>query len=93
MGTYYQQVPGTTSEASGDRVVVLDGDGRTLTTLNPTGATVWRSLATPSELEDLTASLHALHPDIDRDRLRQDAVAFVDQLLAAELIAAVDAER
>ena len=93
MAERYRQAPGTTAEQSGERVVVLDAGGQTITTLNPTGAAVWGTLASPASVEDLAAALQAQHPDVDRQDLRRDAAAFVAQLLEAELIVVVDAER
>ena len=91
MGARYRQAPGTTAERSGERVVVLDAEGRTITTLNPTGATVWATLESASDVDALATALQQPHPDVDREVLRRDATAFVGELLEVGLIVTVDA--
>lgn len=87
----YQQASGVTAEPSGERLVLLDADGETLTTLNPTGALVWAALREPADLDGVVANLAAVFDDVDGDVLRADAGAFLEQLRDTGLVVDADA--
>lgn len=88
----YERVVGATSEWSANRVVVLDPAGSMLTTLNETGSVVWDRLRTPASAEEIAAALAERYPEIEPQRLRTDARAFIVELVEAGLIVASDAK-
>lgn len=88
----YERVVGATSEWSANRVVVLDPAGSVLTTLNETGSVVWDRLRTPASAEEIAAALAERYPEIEPQRLRTDARAFIVELVEAGLIVASDAK-
>jgi Coenzyme PQQ synthesis protein D (PqqD) len=65
---------------AGERVVILDADGTTITTLNPVGSLLWRRLSQPCESADLVDHLAAQFPDVDRGQLAQDVDEYLAQL-------------
>lgn len=87
----YRQAEGVTSERTGERVVVLDAAGTTMTTLNPTGAVLWGAIDGARGVEELTDELVAEFPSVDRSVLLADVRTFVDELLADGLIEQVRA--
>lgn len=89
---HFRRADGVTSEPSGDRVIVLDKEGSTITTLNPTGAIAWQSLTEPTDADGVAAALGQRFPDVEAAVLREDAQAFLDELVAAGLVVAVDAD-
>ena len=81
-----RQNPGVTAEPSGDRIVALDASGNTMVTLNAVGAVVWNHLSEPRDVDQIVGHLEALFPDVDGALLRDDAEAFIAELLEADLI-------
>ena len=79
------------AERSGERTVVLDADGTTLTTLSPVGALLWEQL--PCSIDDAVSYLKDTFPDIAEDVFVADVTAFFDDLVANSLIIDLDAER
>ena len=79
------------AERSGERIVVLDADGTTLTTLSPIGALLWERL--PCDIADAVDFLRDTFPDVDEDVFVADVTAFFDDLVANSLIIDLDAER
>lgn len=86
----YSPVEGVTAERSGDRVFVLDPQGRVLTTLNPVGALVWEAL--PASVEDVVDRLRDEFPGVDGSVLEADVRRFFDSLSTAGLAVRRDAE-
>ncbi|MEO1060381.1 MAG: PqqD family protein [Actinomycetota bacterium] len=86
----YRRADGVTFEVSGERAMLLDAAGATLTTLNPTGTAVWRALDGSRGPEELTALLAEVHPDVPATALRSDVEDFLQVLAADELIEPVD---
>ena len=72
------------AERSGDRTVVLDADGTTLTTLSPIGALLWEQL--PCDVDEAVTFLKSRFPDVDEDVFVADVTAFFDDLVAHSLI-------
>lgn len=87
----YRHVNGLTSEMSGDRVVILDASGETLTTLNATGALLWSELEDSADVDELASALAAAHDDVGPADVRDDVVVFLDELAEAGLVEATDA--
>ena len=76
----YRRTAGVTYEVSAGRAVLLDAGGETLTTLNPTGTTIWRSLDGSRDVSELAACLAVDHPDVERRTLEADVEAFLAEL-------------
>jgi len=85
----FARIDGVISERSGERVVVLDGEGAALITLSPVGAIVWELL--PCDAERAVEALGEQFPDVPRAVLRDDVRAFLDELVANSLIIEIDA--
>ncbi len=78
------------AERSGERTVVLDADGTTLTTLNPIGSMLWDLL--PCDVDGAVSYLVAQFPDVAENVLVADVTAFFDELVTNSLIIEIDAE-
>ena len=76
----YRRTEGVTFEVSAGRAVLLDADGETLTTLNPTGTSIWRSLEGSRGVGELAARLAEEHPDVPIRTLEGDVEAFLADL-------------
>jgi hypothetical protein len=57
--------------------------------LNPQGARVWVNLMELGDLDAVVAALHAEFPEASPEQIRSDTQALVDQLVTADLLAAV----
>ena len=77
---------GVSFEPSGDSVVILDADATVLTTLNPTGALIWRSLDGRRDAEALARDLVSQFQGIDEAQLLEDIRQFIASLVEAELV-------
>ena len=77
------------AERSGERTVVLDADGTTLTTLSPVGALLWDQL--PCDVPSAVSYLATRFPDVAEDVFVADVTAFFDELVANSLIIELDA--
>jgi hypothetical protein len=86
----YSPAQGVTAERSGDRMVVLDVEGRVLSTLSPVGSLIWEAL--PAPVDSLLVRLRAEFPEVDPAVLETDARRFLDELCAAGLTVQRDAE-
>lgn len=86
----YRRADGVTFEVSGERALLLDAAGATLTTLNPAGTAIWRALDGHRGVDDLTAELADAHPDVPVGVLRADVEEFLEVLAADELIESID---
>ena len=86
----YTRTEGVVAERSGDRTVVLDADGTTLTTLSPVGALLWDQL--PCDIAGAVAYLATQFADVETDVFVADVTAFFDELVANSLIIEIDAE-
>ncbi|MEM8904448.1 MAG: PqqD family protein [Actinomycetota bacterium] len=85
----YRRSAGVTFEVSDGRAVLLDADGDTLTTLNPTGTRIWQDLDGRRDVGELAARLGAVHPEVPVETLRTDVEAFLDELGSDGLVEAV----
>jgi hypothetical protein len=85
----FARIDGVTAERSGERTVVLDASGTVLSTLSRVGTLVWEAL--PGDRSDLLGHLRELFPEVDPAVLEGDLDAFIDELVAVELIVRVDA--
>lgn len=81
---HYKRQDGAIAERSGERLVILDHSGTTVITLNPVGAIVWDRL--PADIEAIVQGLHVRFPDVATQTLREDALAFLDQLRFHSLV-------
>jgi len=86
----YSPAREVTAERSGDRMFVLDPQGRVLTTLNPVGALVWEAL--PASAENVVDKLCAEFPDMDSAALEADVRRFLASLSRAGLAVRRDAD-
>ena len=86
----YWHAEGVTAERSADRVVVLDAEGATLSTLSPVGALVWELL--PADAATVVERLRETFPAVEPAVLTADAEAFLSALREAGLIVDIDAE-
>ena len=69
-----------------DRAVLYSQDQGRAIVLNPTGAALWAVLDSPRSPSDLTAFLMDRFPDLSADRARADVDAFLDRLLAENVL-------
>jgi hypothetical protein len=76
----YRRTAGVTFEVSAGRAVLLDADGATLTTLNPTGTKIWRSLDGSRDVVELATRLAEEHPEVGQPTLEADIEAFLAEL-------------
>jgi hypothetical protein len=86
----FKQSGDVQSSVVGDRVVLLHRRTQKSIVLNPTGASLWNALATPTTAADLADRLLAAHAELPPDRAASDVAAFLEQLSEQELVA-VDA--
>ena len=86
----FKQSGDVQSSAVGDRVVLLHRRTQKSIVLNPTGASLWNALATPTTAADLAGRLLAAHTELTPDRAASDVAAYLEQLCEQELVA-VDA--
>jgi hypothetical protein len=93
--TYVRRVPAEATfrrsddvvfEIAGGRAVILDGDGRTLTTLNRVGTHVWKLLDVPRDAHDIARALQAAFTDVPPTTLERDARQFLHELREANLV-------
>lgn len=85
----YEPAKGVTAERSGDRVIVLDASGQTLSTLSPVGAWLWERL--PAGSTTLLEQLCEEFPSVDRATLSRDVEDFLTELCDAGLAVHTDA--
>lgn len=81
---------GVTFERSGDGAVVLDGDGRVMSSLSPVGTLIWELL--PNDLERIVDNLALSYPGVAREQLAADAAQFLAELVACGLVTDANAE-
>jgi hypothetical protein len=86
----FKQSGDVQSSVVGDRVVLLHRRTQKSIVLNPTGASLWNALATPTTAADLAGRLLAAHEELTPDRAASDVAAYLEQLSEQELVA-VDA--
>ena len=84
--TIYQRNAHTDTSVVGERVIVFERASKSASVLNPTGAQVWNSLATPQTSAQLNAALQAQFPDAPAAQLQSDVETYLQQLLAQKLI-------
>lgn len=77
---------GVTYERSGDTVLILDADGTVLTSLNSVGSVIWDELDGQRCTADLARDLVDRFDGVDEGTLMADIDAFVESLLAADLV-------
>jgi hypothetical protein len=82
----YHRSSTVTWELVDERAVILDGDGSTLTTLNPVGTLIWRQLDEAREPAELCRRLADQFPHVDLEQLESDAVFFLDRLARDGLV-------
>ncbi len=82
----YQRSAGVTAEMAGDQVVLLDGAGTQLLTLNVVGTMVWDRLGEPAGVDDLTQSVAAEFSDVPADVVGGDIESFLAELVDLELV-------
>lgn len=78
--------PGVTAESTGDRVVILNGDGTAMTTLNPVGSILWERLGAAATIDDLCGVVRDRFPSVADDVARSDVGQFVDELVGLALV-------
>jgi len=83
----YQRVDGVSSREVGESTFLIDPRHDRIHQLNALGAAAWRQLAAPVSAAELIEAFHIAFPDVPRERIEQDVVALLDELLAADLIA------
>lgn len=72
------------------QTVVVDREGAKMLTLNAAGGLLWERAAAPVSVDDLTETLAAAWPEIDRAQLRADAEAFVVEAASAGILVPVE---
>lgn len=89
----YRRTAGVTYEVSAGRAVLLDAEGAMLTTLNPTGTSIWRSLDGTRGVSELAECLADEHPEVPIRTLEGDVEAFLAELDGDGLIEHTGADR
>lgn len=82
----YQRRTDVTAETAGDQVVLLDGAGTRLMTLNVVGTMVWARLAEPASAVDVSSSVGLEFSDVPAATIGADVEAFLAELVERELI-------
>jgi Coenzyme PQQ synthesis protein D (PqqD) len=82
----YRRNPAVVAQTVADRVMMLNPAAGDLITLSPTGAEVWRALATPGSCDDIVNRLQAEYPETDLAVMRGDIDAFLKRLEATGVI-------
>ncbi len=70
----------------GDRVVLIDAEGRELITLNPVGALVWQAMDGQRDLSAIAAIVHDAVEGVGLDEVTRDVQSFVDELVTEGLV-------
>jgi PqqD family protein of HPr-rel-A system len=81
----YRQNPRTAGRTIDGLAFVVTPDDNKLHTLNATGTLIWELAEKPASLDEIAAALAARF-DVDADRARADASAFLADLLARQII-------
>jgi len=82
----YHRSANVTWELIDERAVILDGEGSTLTTLNPIGTLIWRELDEPREAAEVGLQLANRFPDVAAQQLESDVEDFLTQLAEDGLV-------
>jgi hypothetical protein len=82
----YRRSSDVTWELADERAVILDAGGSTLTTLNPVGTLIWQYLDEGRDDTDILGHLARRFPGVDRERLQDDAEAFLARLVDGGLL-------
>lgn len=82
----YKRSEGVLSNPVQNRAVLYSQDQGRAIVLNPTGAALWEVLESPRSAAELTSFLMDRFPDLNADRARADVDAFLDRLLAENVL-------
>jgi hypothetical protein len=83
---------GVLFEVVDGRAVLLQTSGRELITLNQVGSMVWSALDGVREIPQLAADLAERFDAVPVDVLEADITAFLDQLVALDLVVTHDGD-
>lgn len=72
--------------------LLLSADGQEILTLNAMGTFIWEQLGDRTEA-DLAGAVASKFPDVDAQQIHADVSAFLDQLVALELVEGDRADR
>jgi hypothetical protein len=88
IASLYQRSPQAEESQVGDRSVLYHRSSRKAVVLNPTGAAIWGSLATPQTVKTLAERLQAQFSSVTEEQAQTDVAAFLRELLSHDLIVA-----
>jgi hypothetical protein len=86
----FQRTPGVLHETLDEQTMLIDAEGTELITLNRVGSLVWGKLDGHCGASAIADELARQFPSIERERLRDDIEAFLEELERENLIVAVD---
>ena len=82
----FRRVDGVLSETADGRAMLAALSGSEVVVLNDTGTMVWDLLAEHGEPDQLVRLVHEAYPDVAVDSIARDVHAFLEELVAAELV-------
>jgi hypothetical protein len=85
----YQRAEQVTESQVGDRIVLYHTPSRKALTLNPVGSLLWSLLESPRSDVELASHLADRYPGLEWSQAHADVLAYLQQLLAQEVIFAV----
>lgn len=88
MTEQYRRSPQAEESQVGDRSVLYHRSSRKAVVLNPTGAVIWRALATPQTVETLAEHLRSQFTSVTEAQAKTDVSVFLQELLSHDLIVA-----
>ncbi|MEO1062174.1 MAG: PqqD family protein [Actinomycetota bacterium] len=82
----YRRTAGVTFEVADGRAVLLDAEGAMLTTLNPSGTSIWEGLDGRRGVPELAERLAEEHPEVPLRTLEADVQVFLGELVDDGLV-------
>jgi hypothetical protein len=82
----FRRVDGVLSETADGRAMLAALSGSEVIVLNDTGTMVWELLADHEDPDQLVRLVHEAYPEMAVDAIARDVQAFLDELVAAELV-------
>jgi hypothetical protein len=82
----FRPIDGVLSETADGRAMLAAVSGQEVIVLNDTGTMVWGLLAEQGDPVELARLVHEAYPEIAYVDVERDVWAFLDELVAAELV-------
>jgi hypothetical protein len=82
----FRRADGVLSETADGRAMLAASSGAEVIVLNETGTLVWDLLADHGDPNELVRLVHEAYPEVAGDAIERDVHAFLDELVAADLV-------